>query len=119
VVNVAKYLSHWGQYASPDVPGFTDTTSLTSVTTVACFAYYGEAERSVGGFTGRQFQQSVGWFVILPNSYHTVQVGDRLDQIVDKKGTVVREGIGRVEERVVYRHHRRGVQFVQVRLNDN
>lgn len=118
MANVAKYLTHLGQYFESDPNQFTDVASATSVSTISCFAYFGEAERMSGGFQGRQFQQSVGWFVILPVAYHSVTVGDRLDNIVDNKQISVR-GEGRIEEIVVYRHHRKGIQFVQVRLNDN
>jgi hypothetical protein len=97
---------------------FGDATSLTTVTTVACFAYYGEASRHTGGHEGRQFEQQVGWFVILPTAATTLQPDDKLNHIYDNRGALVKEE-GRVEEIVVYRHHRKGVQFVQVRLADN
>jgi hypothetical protein len=116
VANVAKYLTHLAQYAVAELDGFADV-SVSDVSTVNCFAYFGEASRRAGGATGREFEQDVGWFVILPNSLHSINVGDRLDYIVDSQGVSVRDE-GRIEERVVYRHHRKGVQFVQVRLND-
>lgn len=118
MVRVAKYLKHWCQLTLPQLNQFTDVTSTTSVTTTACFAYFGEATKSVGGFAGRQFEQDVGWWVILPTTCHSIQTGDELKQIRDKDGLLVWE-YGRVAETVVYRHPRKGVQFVQVRLNDN
>ena len=118
MANVAKYLTHKGQYFPATLDRFTDVTSPTSSSTVECFAYFGEASRHAGGFGGHQFNKSEGWFVILPTRCHSVQVGDRLDNIVDNNGVLVKSE-GRIEQLVVYRHHRKGIQFVQARLNDN
>lgn len=121
MVRVEKYLTHLSQHRAslPDV--FTDPTSVTSVTTIStvnCFAYFGEAKSEIGGLTNREFSVDVGWFVILPVTMHTVDIGDHFDEIRDNNQILVKDR-GRVEEIVVYRHPRKGVQFVQVRLNDN
>lgn len=118
MANVAKYLTHFGQYFPVTFDRFTDVTSPTLISTVECFAYFGEAKRNPGGLSGHQFNRSEGWFVILPTRCHSVNVGDRIDNIVDNNGVSVKVQ-GRIEELVVYRHHRKGIQFVQARLNDN
>lgn len=119
MANVQKYLTHLCQYFPTVLDAYTDITTPNTVTTVTCFAYFGEAERFVDQFPSASlFQQRIGWFVILPNAYHTVNLGDRIDNIVDNQDILVKQE-GRVEEKVVYRHHRKGIQFVQVRLNDH
>jgi len=118
VANTAKYLTHLCQYVPTVLDHFTDPTSPTSLTTIGCFAYFGEATRQQGGQLPTQFEQRVGWFVILPNAMFGIKVGQHINSIVDNQGLPVRKD-GRVEEVVVYRHHRKGVQFVQVRLNEN
>jgi len=118
MANVSKYTTHRGQLSRSVLDTFTDVTS-TAVETIACFAYFGEASRGVDTKEySRQFEQTVGWFVILPNKYFDVKTNDRILNIYDNKGALVKAE-GRVKEVVVYRHPRKGVQFVQVLLSDN
>lgn len=124
MVKIDKYLTHTGQYFAQDLDPFTDISTPASTTKVKCFAYYGEVGRLEGGaFGGMQagpleLTQNVGWFVLLPPSMHTIKVGDRIDNIVDNHQVLVKPQ-GRVEQVMVYRHRKRGIEFVQVKLDDN
>jgi len=115
MANITRKLTMTGQYRQTQRTGWGDEKGTAEPTPIPCLAYYGTAERDN---QGRQFQQRTGWFVLLDPTMHTVKIGEHLDNIVDSQGVTLREK-GVIEERLVYSHPRKGVQFVQVRLNDN
>lgn len=114
-IDIRKYLTHLGQWQRMSKTAFNDT-QVSTVSTVACFAYYAANDSVV---SRRQFTTRKGWTVIMPNSLCAViAVGDVLSNVVDSTGAQVLAS-GVVNEITEYRHHLYGPQYVQVQLAVN
>lgn len=126
MLNIEKYLVHkasvyhklsagsgeaWQNGNQFDVP----------IQNVKCFAYFGDLLLAVGGVPVdlRTIESAPSrWQVILPLTFaNTLQVGDKIDSIVDKAGISIREA-GYVEEANLYRHPWNGTGLVLAKLGD-
>lgn len=116
-IDIRKYLTQKVQLQKFEKTGYTDESSTpTSVYTVACFSYYGTQQQVV---TRRQFTTRDGWTVIVPNSLGGfVAVDDVLYNLVDARGSQILQR-GKVKEITVYRHHLYATQFVQLQIEPN
>lgn len=105
-------LTHTGQVKAVSTNAHGSTT-VTTTTTVTCFAFSGKFGRDIGILQTDMFD----WIVIMNKVIHgTIAIDNQVVSVVDDLGgTVISSGVVKALEE--YRHWEGGLQFVVAGVN--
>jgi len=107
-------LRHYGQVCHPVKDAFSAVTTVTSISTFACYAYQDEQERLIAGV---EKTKTTEWTVLVhEDAKDVLAIGEWLVGIKDSAGrTVVASGT--ISDFKQYEQWEDGLQFFQVFLS--
>ena len=116
IADLADYLNHLAVVSTISKDGF-GAQIATGATTLTCFAYFGELDRSTEG--QGVYSAPVGWKIIFGTDARTLLViGNLVSGVTDQDGLTV-ISTAEITKVIPYRHWDEGLDFLEVELKLN
>ena len=116
IQSLSDFLTHCGQVHQVTRSG-AGATSVTTMNTLSCFAYFGNLDRVVEG--DYQRTRPFGWSVLFPSDARTcVVVGSLVTAVLDAEDLTVLS-TATVKTVNPYRHWNEGLDFIIAEVKPN
>lgn len=121
MLDITKRLTHtaiWQRRTNSGTPTnnlWGTFTEVSTTTTIACFCFFDVVTQI------RQFNavtNEMKWQLLIPSSLSYISVEDRITNIISNKHVLIYPG-GRVDQRLIYDHRSKGIEFLHLILDPN